>query len=94
MPNLGPCSWAGSRVGLVEKHLLVNGDQTLGVGLWRWTEPSAWSVTLQSFLLSWDILLRTAELRTPALSGPPQPVGIWAGIKLLCPGQKLGLWDP
>lgn len=71
MLKLGQWSWAGSRVGLVEKHLLVNGDQTPGVGLWRWTEASAWSVTLQSFLLSWDILLRTAELRTPALSGSP-----------------------
>lgn len=69
MPKLGLCSWSGSRVGLVEKHLLVNRDQTPGVGLWRWTEASAWSVTLQSFLLSWDILLRKAELGIPALSG-------------------------
>lgn len=69
MPKLGLCSWSGSRVGLVEKHLLVNRDQTPGVGLWRWTKASAWSVTLQSFLLSWDILLRTAERGIPALSG-------------------------
>lgn len=51
-------------------------------------------MTLQSFLLSWDILLQTAELGIPALTGPPRSVGIWAGIKMLCPGQKLGLPDP
>lgn len=32
VPKLGLCFWAGSRVGLLEKHLLVNRDQVWDLG--------------------------------------------------------------
>lgn len=93
MPKLGLCSWSGSRVGLVEKHLLVNRDQTPGVGLWRWTEASLeCDPPVLSPLLGYSA--ENGRTGDPSFEWPPRPVGIWAGIKLLCPGQKLGLWDP
>lgn len=86
VPQLGLCSWAGSRVGL------VNRDTRCGILEMDGGQCLEWDPPVLSPLLGYP----TENCRTgdPSIEWPPWPVDIWAGIKLLCSGQKLGLRGP